>query len=282
MKTSITRIVHPSVVSFSLIPFIILLIAMPSKIWLSSFNKNLSEEINSETLKATSVDALNDVFILAGASFSLLFSKFSNIPVDGYIGVLIAIFIMYSAYRLAKETLNPILGEAADPDFVMEIINRLKEYEYISGVHDLIVHNYGPTRIMVSVHAEVPCDISISKIHEIIDKVEKDIYEAMGVYIIIHTDPINTDNEEVARIREDIINILKSYKEVKSFHDFRVVGTETYKNLVFDVVLKSNSDFSIKGQRALKAFIDTDVKALGPNYNSVITFDRDFTSKSKN
>lgn len=276
IKSSFDRILNPSQVKFNLIAFIIILVSIPLKFYLSSFHKNIGIKINSSTLKASSIDALNDVFILSAASLSLLLSNFTTVPVDGYIGIIVALFIIFSGYQIVRETISPLLGEAPDPAMVKELSEELVKYKYISGVHDIIIHNYGPGRGMASIHAEVPCDASILKIHEEIDKAERELSKKLGIFIIIHMDPINTNDKEVKITHDEILAIIKKFPEIESIHDFRVVGEGEKKNLVFDMVVKRDAVIKEEETEALTKTIDLEVRTLHPRYNTVITVDRDF------
>ena len=177
VKTSFSKILNPEAVKFEFIPFILLLISIGFKLWLSKFNKNLGNKINSSALKAAGTDALGDVFTSSTVVISFLAAKFTTLPIDGYIGILVALAIIYSGFTLINETISPLLGEAPDPELVNNIIEMVLSYENIIGVHDLIIHNYGPGRVMASIHAEIPADINIMTIHDIIDKAEREISE---------------------------------------------------------------------------------------------------------
>lgn len=175
IKSSFDRIKNPSIVKFQWIPFLLILFSIVIKLWLSRFNKYIGDTINSGALKASSLDALSDVVTSSSVALSLLLAKWVSFPIDGYFGILVSLFIIYSGISLIKETLDPLLGEAPDKELVSEIIEMVMSYELIMGVHDLIVHNYGPGRCMASIHAEVPSNESIVKIHEVIDKAENEI-----------------------------------------------------------------------------------------------------------
>lgn len=278
IKSSFDRIMHPGKVEFSIIPFLLILFSMLIKIWLSRFNNFVGKSINSQALKASSFDALSDVFTSGCTAVSLLAALFTNLPIDGYVGILVSAFILYSGYSLIKDTLNPLLGEAPDPILVQNITKSLLEYEYITGVHDMIVHNYGPGRSMASLHAEVPDNISIIEIHEIIDKAEKELTEKYNIYIVIHMDPINTNNSEIIKSKEEVLEVLKKYPKIKSMHDFRVVGEGDVKNLIFDVVIDTGSKITDKDIEELKQNIINDIKNKHEKYNAVITIDKDFTA----
>ncbi|MCB2293469.1 cation diffusion facilitator family transporter [Clostridium algoriphilum] len=276
IKTSFNKIIHPSKVIFSLVPFILILVSIGAKIWISKFNKTMGKAINSSALEASSTDALSDVISSSCVALSLLLSIWIDFPIDGYIGILVSIIIIYAGYSLIKKTMNPLLGEAPDMELVKGIQSKLLSFDYITGAHDLVLHNYGPGRCMGSIHAEVPCDISIVKIHEIIDKAEKEISEEFNLYLVIHMDPINTADEEVKASRLELLGVLKFFSIIKSIHDFRIVGEGEHKNLIFDVVIDFNPSFSEGDELHLESNINIELKKIYPNYNAVMTIDRDY------
>ena len=276
IKTSFNKIIHPSNVIFSLIPFLLILASIGIKIWISKFNSIMGNAINSSALKASSTDAFSDVISSSCVALSLLLSIWVNFPLDGYIGILVSLIIIYAGYSLIKKTLNPLLGEAPDKELVKGIRSKLLSFDYITGAHDLVIHNYGPGRCMGSIHAEVPCDISIVKIHEIIDKAEKEISDEFNLYLVIHMDPINTTDKEVKASRLELLDVLKSFSIIKSIHDFRIVGEGEHKNLIFDVVIDFDPNFSEKDESHLEDNINIDLKTIYPNYNAVMTIDRDY------
>ncbi|WMJ80567.1 cation diffusion facilitator family transporter [Clostridium sp. MB40-C1] len=276
-KSSFNKIMNPEKINFQLIPFILLLISVGAKIWLSKFNKYIGKKINSSALQASSLDALTDVISSSTVAFSLLLSKWISFPIDGYVGIAVSLFILYSGYSLIKDTINPLLGEAPDPELVEELKNEVLKYENIIGVHDLIIHNYGPGRRMASIHAEVPYDISIVKIHEIIDKAENEISKNLDIFLVIHMDPVNTDDEEINKARIEVGKVLENFPQIKSFHDFRIVGDGEYKNLIFDIVVDFSSKLTLKDEENLKINIDKELKKIHPLYNALITLDRAYS-----
>ncbi len=277
VKSSVERIFNPIKIEFETIPFVLLLISILIKLWLSHFNKFIGNKIDSSALKAASTDALGDVFTSSSVAISFLVSKFTSFPIDGYLGTLVALFILYSGFTLTKETLNPLLGEAPDPELVQKIKNMVLSYDKITGVHDLIIHNYGPCRCMASIHAEVPSNISIMEIHEIIDKAEREISEKLKIYLVIHMDPIAIDDKEVKKDYDMICDIIKQDERIKSIHDFRVVGKGDVKNLLFDIVIDSEKMFKTMTKReTLVASINKAVKENHPKYNCIITVDNDY------
>ncbi|ADZ19658.1 cation diffusion facilitator family transporter [Clostridium acetobutylicum] len=277
IKTSFLRILSPEPVSFNLISFIIMLIAIPLKLWLSLFNKNIGKKINSSALKASGADALNDVYILSSVILSLLVSAFSTISIDGYVGVLIGALIIWSAVNLMKDTIDPLLGQAPDPNLVKSIKKMALKCDVILGVHDLIIHNYGPGRTMISFHAEVPYNIPIMTLHSKIDETEKRISEELDIFVVIHMDPLLIGSPEVSEAKRYVSKILKDFPSVQSFHDFRIVGDGEDKKLIFDIVVPFDVDISEKKLSKLGDDIKSEIIRRHPHYDCVITVDRDYS-----
>lgn len=276
VKTSIDRILNPVPVKFDLIPFILLLISILVKVWISRFNKFIGNKIGSSALKAASLDALGDVFTSSCVSISFLAAKFIKFPIDGYIGVVVSLAILYAGFTLVKETISPLLGEAPDKELVQAISKSVLSYDHISGVHDLIVHNYGVGRCIASIHAEIPADIDIMTIHDIIDTAEREVSEKLKIHLVIHMDPICVETEEVASAREEVEKIIKLNPIIKSMHDFRIIGHNDNKNLIFDVVVDSEKLGKIMSEKQLKEEITKSIKQTHPEYRCVITVDRDY------
>jgi len=276
IKSSFQKIINPDIVVFELIPFILLLVSILLKVWLSRFNKHIGNTINSSALKAASIDALGDVFTSSCVAISFLAAKFTSIPIDGYMGMGVALFIVYSGFNLVKETLNPLLGEAPDPELVNAINEKVMSYDNILGTHDLIIHNYGPGRCMCSIHAEIPSDISLVKIHEIIDKAERDISNELNIYLVIHIDPICIIEGEVKEIYDYIQDYLNNFEYVDSIHDFRVIGEGEYKNIIFDVVIDTSKKISLSDSE-IKSNINDHVQKVHPDYRTLITVDKHYT-----
>lgn len=273
VKTSFQKIINPTPVTFELLPFILLLVSIGFKFWLSKFNKSIGNKINSSTLKATATDAMGDVFTSTTVVISFLISKFTTLPIDGYIGIIVALAIVYSGFSLIKETLSPLLGEPPDPILVSNITDMVMSYENITGIHDLIVHNYGPGRIMASIHAEIPSNIDIMEIHHIIDTAEREISKKLNIYLVIHMDPICVDTDEIIEARNMVQDVLSKYEEIKSFHDFRVVGDHDKKNLIFDIEVSPTYLANENNSAKLLSNIKNDIKEKSPEYKCVITVD---------
>ena len=273
VKSSIERILNPVPIEFQLVPFILLFTSILAKFWLSKFNKLMGNTINSSALKAASVDALGDVFTSSCVVISFLAAKFTNIPLDGYIGILVSLAILYAGFTLVKETISPLLGEAPDPELVQEINKRVLSYEHISGVHDLIVHNYGVGRCIASIHAEIPANIDIMTIHDIIDEAEREISNDLKVHLVIHMDPICVETGEVLEAKEEVEKIIEAHDSIKSMHDFRVIGDKDNKNLVFDIVVFHENTIP---DDELVNYMINEIKKVHPKYNCIITVDRDY------
>ncbi|MGL4914146.1 MAG: cation diffusion facilitator family transporter [Romboutsia sp.] len=273
VKSSVERILNPIPIEFQLVPFILLFISILAKFWLSKFNKIMGNTINSSALKAASVDALGDVFTSSCVVVSFLAAKFTTIPLDGYIGILVSLAILYAGLTLVKETISPLLGEAPDPELVQEINKRVLSYNYINGVHDLIVHNYGVGRCIASIHAEIPANIDIMTIHDIIDEAEREISNDLKVHLVIHMDPICVETDEVLEAKEEVEKIIEAHDSIKSMHDFRVIGDKDNKNLVFDIVVFHENTIP---DDELVDYMISEIKKVHPKYDCIITVDRDY------
>lgn len=273
VKSSIEKIIEPETVEFGLVSIIILLASILVKLWMSIFNKKLGKSINSSTIKAISKDSLADVAATSTVLIGAIISYTTGVYVDGYAGILVALFIIYTGFTTAKETLSPLLGQAPDKDFVKKIEDKVLSYENIVGIHDLIVHNYGFGKVLVSLHAEVPCNINILKIHEIIDTIERDIKNELNCEIVIHMDPIATDDKTVNSTKEDIESIVKSIDTRLSIHDFRMVQAESFTNLIFDLVVPHKFELN---DEELRKLVNEKIKELNPLYRVVLNIDKMF------
>ena len=270
-KTSIDRILHPAPVAFSVVLAVILAVSMLVKLWMGSFNVQIGRRIDSPVLMAAGQDSRNDVITTGVVILGMVAGQFTTLPVDGYVGVLVALFIIWAGFGIARDTVAPLLGEAADPEIAESIEKLVLESDYIVGVHDLIIHNYGAGRSLASVHAEVPSDSDFVAVHEVIDEAEKRVWQQTGVYLVIHMDPIDVNNEHVAALREQVDAALREIDESLSMHDFRVVDGERQINLLFDVVVPFSYDNDAK--RNLMMTIRDKLKEIDYRYNPVVTFD---------
>ncbi len=276
IKSSVERILNPTTITFEFVPFILLLLSIGFKVWLSTFNKFVGNKINSSALKAAATDALGDVFTSSTVVISFLLAKFTSFPLDGYIGVFVALAILYAGFGLVKETLNPLLGEAPDPELVNAICEKVLTYPLISGVHDLIIHNYGPGRIIASLHAEIPSDKDIMEIHNVIDRVEREVSKDLNIHLVIHMDPICVITDEIKETWDYVEKVLRRYPEIKSMHDFRIVGEGDAKNLIFDIVVSPSLSGHKREKEDMVKDIKDAIKNEHPQYNCIITVDYDY------
>lgn len=219
---------------------------------------------------------LGDVFTTSVVAVSLLASLYTDVPIDGYIGILIAIFILYAGFSLIKETISPLIGEAPDEELINSIKNGVLSYEYITGVHDLIVHNYGPGRSMASIHAEFPANINVITIHEVIDRAERELSQKLELHLVIHMDPISVDTKEIIKTRNEVEEIIIDYPFIESMHDFRIVGEGNKKNLIFDIVVDANKLSKDIEEENIKLDISNAIKKTNPMYNCIITIDKEY------
>ncbi|MGE5631219.1 MAG: cation diffusion facilitator family transporter [Caulobacteraceae bacterium] len=278
-KSSIDRIRNPMKLNFDITVFIILMLSVVLKVWLGRFYTRIGKTIGSKVMAATATDSLSDVITTSVVAFSLLASRWIAFPIDGYIGLLVALFIIYAGFSLIKDTLDPLLGDAPEPEFIKEITEKTLKYDGIIGIHDMIVHNYGPGRCVVSLHAEIPAKLDIMKAHDIVDKAESEISEELDIHMIIHMDPINTDDKVVQKTQEQVVEVIKEFPDNLSIHDFRIVGGEEHKNLIFDMVVPH--EYNDKEAKELSRGVAKAIKERYPHYDAVITIDRAYSILNK-
>ncbi len=270
-KESVTQILTPTPVDFSTPVLIILALSVAVKLWLCLFNRKLAKTINSSVMRATSADSLSDAAATAAVLLSGIVSRVWGIRTDAYMGILVAILILVAGIRILNETKNSILGSAPDPEVVEGIVAAVKEYPEILGIHDMVVHNYGPGNTIASFHAEVDGSANVFHTHDVIDTVEKRLWMEMGIRSTVHMDPIVTDDEEVNALRAAVLHTVRLVDSRLTIHDFRFVKGHTHSNLIFDVVAPFELAMS---DEDLKHAISLKISDLDPNYFTVITVDR--------
>ncbi len=272
-KSSVERILHPTPVQFSWMMLGILLLSMLVKLWLGLFNRRVGREIRSQVLIAAMQDSINDVITTGIVVVGMITSQFTDLPVDGYIGVVVAVFLLRAGYGIAKETFSMLIGEAPDPELSKQLREMVLSFDGILGVHDLIIHNYGVGRSVASIHAEVSAESDFIAMHEIIDRAEKEVNQKMGVFLVIHMDPIAVHDARIMHMREQVQAVIDSIDPPVSMHDFRVVDGEKTINLIFDVAISFDYDRSVQ----LKVFQDirSRICALDSRYNPVITLEHE-------
>lgn len=236
-KSSIEKIRNPEELAFSWISFIILALSVGVKLWLSVFNRVLGRRIDSKVMLATAADSMGDVITTTATLVSIIVCRFSGVNIDGVVGLIVSIVVIMSGISIARDTLEPLIGKGVDPKLYGEIKELVESYDGIVGTHDLIVHNYGPGRSMASIHAEVPRDVDIETSHEIIDRAEREVSKKLGLFLVIHMDPVEVHDARVLAIKEKLGRVLHALDDRLTFHDFRVVFGKEQINLIFDLVV---------------------------------------------
>lgn len=275
-KSAISKIIHPERVNFSWIVVGILCMTVFVKLWLSIFNKKLGELIHSNVMKATAADAIGDVIVTLATIASIIMGKLTNLAVDGWMGLIVSIFVLVAGIRIAKETLEPLLGEAVDVEVYHKITKKVESYPGIRGSHDLIVHNYGPSHTMATIHAEVPNNVNLEEIHEIIDQIERDILREMNIFLVIHMDPVEINNVAIRDQKEMILAIIYELEPRANIHDFRLVNGEDQINLIFDLVVPHS--YSATQEQELLACLNDKLLQKDARYQTLITIENSFIS----
>lgn len=273
LKSSVEKIKNPEEVTFSVAALVVLVLSIAGKLWLAYFNNKLGKKINSTATKAVVTDSLSDTAATSVALISLIISKFSSVPVDGWFGAAVALFIVWSGISLVRETIAPLLGEPPEKEFFDEVENMILSYDGVVGVHDLIIHDYGPSRLFASAHAEVPSNIDIMKSHDTIDLIERDIAEKYGMLISIHLDPVVVDDERINALKETVKKAVSEVDGTMTIHDFRVVEGPTHTNLIFDVVV--SRDIKLRNDE-ISDLISEKLSKIDERYFCVITVDHSF------
>ena len=241
-KDSIGKIMHPEQLKFQWISIIILILSIGMKLWLGAFNGKLGKRIDSKVLQATATDSIGDAVTTSVTVLSILFWKVTGMNIDGIVGVIVSGIVVWAGIGIAKDTVEELIGPAPDPEVFRQITEFVEGYEGIEGTHDLIVHNYGPGRSMASIHAEVPNTADIETSHEIVDKIERDAQKFMGIFLVIHMDPIETKDENILKIKDIANEKIEEIDSKVSIHDFRVVEGKHRINLIFDMVVPYEYD----------------------------------------
>lgn len=274
LKTSVNKIFHPQELEFQTISVVILVASVLMKFWMAHFNKKLGEKINSEAMKATAADSLSDCISTAAVLAGLLIFRFVHVNLDGYIGTVVAVFVLLAGFNAAKDTIQPLLGTAPDADVVGQIRNLVLEEEMILEIHDMVIHDYGPGRRMVSLHAEVAYDVDILKAHDVIDNIEQRLEQMLGYEATIHMDPVVTDDEELFLAKQMVEKLIHKEHAEWKIHDFRMVRGNTHTNLIFDLVVSSKDMLRAKE-------IEFDVKKKihdwDTHYYAVIKVEQSYT-----
>ena len=273
VKGSVEKIITPEGVEFSIVAVIILVCSIAVKGYMAFYNFNIGKKISSSAMRATAQDSLNDTIATAAVLLCLIFAKLTDINIDAYCGLAVSGFILFSGLRAVKETMDPLLGTPPSEEFIKDIEKIVYSFEGVEGIHDLIVHDYGPARTMISLHAEVPCDADLLETHDMIDNIEKVLREHLNCDAVIHMDPIATNDELTTSVREKIAALVTCIDSDLTIHDFRMVTGPTHTNVIFDVVVPYTLK---KSDSEIRKNIETIVKSIDTNYFSVVNIDRSY------
>lgn len=270
IKSSIGKIRNPEAVVFSVPAVIVLLISIGGKIWLAVFNRHLGKKIDSPAMSAVVADSISDTTATAITLISLVVSLFTDFPLDGYMGIVVSLFILYSGFGILKESVGIILGKPPEKELVDELVEFIMSHDEILGIHDLVIHSYGATRTFASVHTEISSDGDLLRAHDTIDSIERLTKEKFGIELVIHMDPIVTNDEKTESYYQYIHKTVKDFDSSLSIHDFRVVEGPTHTNLIFDIVIPHKYKLT---EKELIAEINNLVHKDNENYFLVITVD---------
>ena len=274
IKSSVSKILHPGELTFSPLIVVILAASILVKFYMYLYNRRIAAAIDSAAMKATATDSLSDSVATFAVLAATLTDHFTGLHIDGWCGVLVGLFICRAGISAARDTINPLLGQPPEPEFVDQIRRIVLSHPDVLGMHDLIVHNYGPGRVMISLHAEVSARGDILRLHDTIDNIERELQTQLRCSAVIHMDPIENDDEETKKQKKAVLDILSEIDPKLTMHDFRIVQGPTHTNLIFDVLVPYG--FSI-GDARLKAEIESQIRKKNPEYYAVINIDKDYT-----
>lgn len=275
-KSSVEKIIHPEQVEFSWLSAGILIAAICVKLWMSYFNRSLSRRIGSAAMAATATDSLSDAVATSAVLLSAIIGKFTGVNIDAWAGILVALFILRAGWGAAKDTLNPLLGQSPDPELVRDIERTVLAHPQVVGIHDMIIHDYGPGRSMMSLHAEVPAGSDIMEVHDEIDAIERELKAKYHIDASIHMDPIVTGDETISKARKMVSELVREVDPAMTIHDFRMTSGPRHRNLIFDVVVP----YSVKStDEEVRREIERKIRAADPNSFAVIQVDRAYTQE---
>lgn len=272
-KTSVEKFRNPEQVIFSWPALIVLVCSIFGKIWLAYFNTSVGKKIDSVAVNAVVTDSIGDIAATTGTLIALIASRFTSLPVDAVVGVLVALVVMYAGIGIIKDTMGPLLGEPPSKEIVDKLEELVMSYDGVVGIHDLVLHSYGNAKVIGSLHAEVPANVDVLMSHNIIDNIESDIKEKLGIEISIHMDPVAVDDELTNKLKEIAVKAVADTAPEITIHDFRIVEGYTHTNLIFDAVLPYKFFMT---EEEFKNTVSEKIKETDPTYNTVINIDRSY------
>lgn len=275
LKSAVEKIIHPEPINTSPVIILILVISILVKLYMSLYNRNIGMRINSAAMRATAMDSISDTVATLVVLLTTLAAYFFNWQIDGYCGIIVGAFVAMAGISAMKETINPLLGQAPEKEFVESIEQIIWSHQKdgVLGIHDLVVHDYGPGRIMITAHVEVPATGDILTMHDAIDVIERELTEQLHCHAVLHMDPVSTDDEQTNELKEKVEKIIERMDPMIQFHDFRIVTGPTHTNIIFDVVIPF--DYA-KSAEQLVSELQAEITKLGAQYFAVIDVDRSY------
>lgn len=280
IKSSVEKIIHPESVEFSILIGVILIVSIGVKLYMAYYNYSIGKRIGSAAMGATATDSLSDSCATTVVLIAAVVGKLTGLQIDGYCGVLVGVFIFYAGISAARDTLNPLLGQPPEDEFVDQIEELVMKHQEVRGIHDLIVHDYGPGRLMISLHAEVPAEGDILKLHDVVDNIEHELRNELKCEAVIHMDPVVTGDEQVDRMKEQMKALLEEIDPQISMHDFRVVIGPTHTNLIFDIVVPFG--YKVKDEELIEIIQKRTKGKIGENHFVVIQVDKAYCKEKNN
>jgi cation diffusion facilitator family transporter len=273
IKESIHRISNPTVIEFNIIAVVVLLIAIAAKLWLYRFSTDLGKRIDSTVIQASAADSLADVMATSAVLLSTILSPLLDFQLDGYIGIAVALFIMFSGLSILKDTIDRLLGQKPPQELIDDIIGIIRQNQGVIGVHDMVVHEYGPNRSFASAHVEVDARVNILESHDLIDNIEREVAQKLGVHLVIHMDPVVIDDPYVNELHQLTIDAVKTIDDSLTIHDFRVVKGPTHSNVIFDITVPFGYR---KSDQEIREQLTALMKEKDPRLYLIITIDRSY------
>ena len=273
ITSAIDKIRNPEEVTLSIPTVIVLVLSILGKVWLALFNRKLGKKIDSPALSAVVTDSIGDTIATAASLLSIVITHFARINIDGYIGIIVAGFVLYAGYGILKDTISPLLGEPPDKEIVKQLADYITSYDEVMGIHDLVLHNYGANSIFGTVHVEVSVDSDIVQIHDTIDCIEQEVLERLGIHLVIHLDPLVFNDEKVNHLRSMVVEVVTSVDERLKIHDFRVVDGPTHTNMIFDLVVPHDFRYS---NSEITDIVKARVSEIDSSYYVVMLVETDY------
>lgn len=274
VRDSIGKIIHPEETEFTLLVAVILVASILVKLYMAYYNRAIGKKLDSAAMKAVATDSLSDTVATTVVLLASVFTHFTGIKIDGYCGLVVGLLVGYAGFDAARETLNPLLGQPPAHEFVEKIDEIVMSHPEVCGMHDLIVHDYGPGRQMISLHAEVPAEGNIMELHDVIDNIENELRETLGCEATIHMDPVVTSDEHVSETKAAMVSLIKAIDEELSIHDFRMVSGGTHTNLIFDILAPFG--FRLTDEELLTEVLQSVHEHFGDNYYVVTKIDHSY------